>query len=58
MDGFCLHFMYLVLQNVMSMFFLGLDQLVHMHVSHDLGWLACACSAHNNFSLYKIEYSL
>ena len=54
MGAFSLHFMYLVLHNVTSIFFFSLAWLVQTHVSQVSGWHVC--SVHNNFSLYKTEY--
>ena len=48
MGAFGLCFVELALHDMMSMFFLSLAWLVHMHVSHDLGQCACACSVGNN----------
>ena len=53
MGAISLHFVYLALHNVMSIFSISLAWLVHIHVSHDLGWNACACSICYNFHYIK-----
>ena len=53
MGVFTLHFVYLALHNLMSIFCLSMAWLAHMHVSHGSAWHACACSVHNNFHSIK-----